>query len=548
MTRPGQTVEQITVPLGDPDALVAAAGSLKGVAAQLQDASSQVGASPSLMSSWSGPGSSQFALLTGEEAVSLQSASSSVLMAGISVQIGADQLEQAQRRAQRAIVRAQRARDDINDAKEAIREAVQAQRDAQGRMDAAMLAREAAEFQLFATAVDSLLGSGAAEQAIAAADAAYREAERDLQEAQRREVRARDRLKEAVDDLEQAREDGREAAEDAETAAIGLRFALAGLPTGVLAMPGMPAQAQISHAAGIRQVEPRRIPISEQEPPEHWPGFAKSLFKIGRGEATVIAGTLGLAKSAYENPEKIPGAVKDFGVRAYDDPLGTGKQLVGYDLLAAGKWEDWLGGAGVSVFMGGAGTAPARASRFNRVVGSPHPVPLGRMSAPINSRKFAGTRFDFTKPDLGMRAGRWDPPKISEADRLALAEKYPKGVRFTRDGYPVFTPYEIDRVRIANLTGDREIDADLANLARNRTETPAGYVWHHVEDGRTMELVPRDLHEAVRHTGGAADIGQARALGIRPGGVFTPFEQDLNDFGAVGGASTAVAGAQEGRP
>ena len=51
MTRPGDTVEEITVPLGDPDALVAAASSLKGVSAQLQDASGQVGASPSLMSS-----------------------------------------------------------------------------------------------------------------------------------------------------------------------------------------------------------------------------------------------------------------------------------------------------------------------------------------------------------------------------------------------------------------------------------------------------------------------------------------------------------------
>lgn len=153
MTRPGETVEQITVPRGDPDALAAAAGSLRGVAAQLQDASGQVGASPSLMSSWCGPGSSQFALLTGQEAVSLQSASSSVLMAGISVQIGADQLEEAQRKAQRAIVHARRARDEINDAKEAIREAGQAQMDAQGRMDAAVLAREAAEFHLFADAV-----------------------------------------------------------------------------------------------------------------------------------------------------------------------------------------------------------------------------------------------------------------------------------------------------------------------------------------------------------------------------------------------------------
>jgi A nuclease of the HNH/ENDO VII superfamily with conserved WHH len=338
------------------------------------------------------------------------------------------------------------------------------------------------------------------------------------------------------------------AAEDAEITGLTLQSALATVPSGVLGMPGVPARGHITAAAGIPRPQPRAVPISEQEPPEHWPGFAKSLFKIGRGEATVIAGTLGLAKNAYENPEKIPGAVKGLGVQTYQDPIGAGKAVIGYDLLASGKWEDWGGQMGFGALMGGAGTMPARASRFNRVVGSPQPVPLGRRSAPQNSRKFAGTRFDFRKEDFGMRPGSGKLPKISETDRLALAEKYPNGVRFTRSGYPVLTPYEIDRVRITNLTGDREDDADLANLATNRTETPAGYVWHHVEDGRTMELVPRDLHEAVRHTGGAADIGQARALGIRPGGVFTPFEQNLNDFGAAGAAGTTVAGAQEGRP
>lgn len=33
-----------------------------------------------------------------------------------------------------------------------------------------------------------------------------------------------------------------------------------------------------------------------------------------------------------------------------------------------------------------------------------------------------------------------------------------------------------------------------------------GYTWHHVEDGRTMQLIPQRLHNAVRHTGGCAII------------------------------------------
>jgi hypothetical protein len=539
VTRPGDTVEEITVPLGNPDALVAAAGSLKGVSAQLQDASTQVGASPSLMSSWSGPGSSQFAMLTGQESVSLQSAATSVLMAGISVEIGADQLRDAQQRALRAIKRAKRARIEINAAKEAIREAVDAQKDAQGRMDAAVIARQTAEMQLFSSAVDSLLGSGAAEAAIAAADDAYRAAERDLQEAQRREARARDRLKEARDDLEQARKDGVDAAEDAETAGIGLRFALAGVPSGVLALPGMPAQARISDAAGIPRPQPRHVPISQMEPPEDWPGWMKSWYKIGRGEATVIAGTLGLAKKGYDDPEKIPGAFKDLGLAAYHDPLGTGKAIVGYDELAAGRWEDWMGQMGIGMVAGGGtATVAARTTRLPRIVGSPRIQQLGP-NAPVWGPAFAGRRLDFSKPDMGARPNSGSrvtvPPNAKE-----LASEYPKGVRYSRAGYPILTPYAKDIVYVDGLNGEMKHDNKLANREAGipGKEPPDGYTWHHAEDGRRMELVPTDLHKAVQHTGGRAAMPDQLNV-VTPGGAFTPLEQAFGGLGGAGGATAA---------
>jgi len=37
-------------------------------------------------------------------------------------------------------------------------------------------------------------------------------------------------------------------------------------------------------------------------------------------------------------------------------------------------------------------------------------------------------------------------------------------------------------------------------------------VWHHVEDGKTMLLIPKDIHKAAAHTGGIAVI---RARGWR---------------------------------
>jgi RHS repeat-associated protein len=84
-----------------------------------------------------------------------------------------------------------------------------------------------------------------------------------------------------------------------------------------------------------------------------------------------------------------------------------------------------------------------------------------------------------------------------------LAKKYPKGVKFTLKGFPDFSPYAKIKISVSGLTGEAS-DFAKANKAVGLKSTPTGYTWHHVEDGLTMMLIPRDLHEAVRHTGGAA--------------------------------------------
>jgi hypothetical protein len=536
-TQPGESVEGITVPKGDPDVLQGAGRKLEGVGVELGQQAQQVAKAPTLMGGWAGPGSSTFADLTGNQANVLQSASFSVLNAGLQIAMMADDLRDAQQRAQKAIVRAKQAREDINDAKEALRQALDDEKDAQGRMDAATIARQSAEMRLFSVATDPLMGdSGAAQAAIDAANVAYAAAEKDLHEAERREKRARTKLKHAEDDMRDARKDGHEAAEDAENTGILLRSVLLTVPVGVLGSPGLPSAAQLGEAGNVPKEQPGNVPISAMEPPKDWAPWKKALFKIGRGEATAIAGTVSLAKKAYDDPEKIPGGLAALGSSAYHDPLGTGKALVGYDDLANGRYFDWFGAAGLAALSGGAGTVPSRASRLTRVIGSPRIESLGRTPFPINSRKFAGTKMDFSKPDLGARPGS-GTPNIPESRRLQLAEKYPDGVRFTRAGYPVFTPEAVKRVHVDGMTGDYTHDANLANQAAKQASTPAGYVWHHVEDGRTMELVPRDLHQAARHSGGATAIQNGQTGLVRPGGVFTPFER----ASAVGGGAAGVA-------
>ncbi len=105
--------------------------------------------------------------------------------------------------------------------------------------------------------------------------------------------------------------------------------------------------------------------------------------------------------------------------------------------------------------------------------------------------------------------------KTYELKDPELAAKYPDGVTFTEKGFPDFSKYAQVSVKFEMpsssalkadtcLTGNNAHDFKLANQMMGYKETPAGYTWHHKEDMMTLELIPTDLHMAVRHTGGAS--------------------------------------------
>lgn len=96
-----------------------------------------------------------------------------------------------------------------------------------------------------------------------------------------------------------------------------------------------------------------------------------------------------------------------------------------------------------------------------------------------------------------------------------LQEKYPDGVEFTPEGFPLFYPYvhpDHEPV-VIELTNSSSKDIRLAYEAAGidkdtAKELQKDWVWHHthVYDQDTDEgeliLVPRDLHAAVKHAGG----------------------------------------------
>lgn len=83
-----------------------------------------------------------------------------------------------------------------------------------------------------------------------------------------------------------------------------------------------------------------------------------------------------------------------------------------------------------------------------------------------------------------------------------LRKKYPNSVKFDRNGYPDFKPYAIKIVRSEDLTGKYYNDFSIANKISGYNSTPVNYTWHHHQNGKDMLLIPKDLHNNIRHSGG----------------------------------------------
>jgi hypothetical protein len=88
-------------------------------------------------------------------------------------------------------------------------------------------------------------------------------------------------------------------------------------------------------------------------------------------------------------------------------------------------------------------------------------------------------------------------------------------VTYSKNGYPDFSPYAHpdypNPVKI-NMTGKNTSDFKQANKAigLKGSKPPKGYTWHHMEDGESMLLVRRDVHDCTlggfAHTGGASVV------------------------------------------
>jgi hypothetical protein len=89
----------------------------------------------------------------------------------------------------------------------------------------------------------------------------------------------------------------------------------------------------------------------------------------------------------------------------------------------------------------------------------------------------------------------------------ALKTKYPKGIKFDVLGFPDFRSYAKKIVKI-EMQGNRGYgeEGDMAEANEKagypRNMRHPDHTWHHHQDRTTMMLIPFDLHDAIRHSGG----------------------------------------------
>jgi hypothetical protein len=109
-------------------------------------------------------------------------------------------------------------------------------------------------------------------------------------------------------------------------------------------------------------------------------------------------------------------------------------------------------------------------------------------------------------------------------------QTHPSGVKFNEKGYPDFSPFAKKSVKVEGLNGDYKHDEKLALKKLKMDETDKGYVWHHVEDSETMIMIPKSIHDAVRHTGGAAKIKEAIRIAAEKGMIFSIIALNRLDY------------------
>jgi len=254
----------------------------------------------------------------------------------------------------------------------------------------------------------------------------------------------------------------------------------------------------------------------------------KVILKFGAGTAIiVVTGTVGVVSAAVGAETVAAIAFASCKGAA----IGAAAGLVGGGLN--GVIEALMSG-NVSKAQKGAIEGAADGFMWGAAIGAVT-GPLGKFESAKSEKIGKGNQ---TKPKVNYdekkgcpltAKGRCRPNYRYAGERFPLEEKnpelarkYPNSVKFDEDANPIFDPYAKATVRFEDkvLKGNSNSGSPDFKAANEKMGYHGPYppeicgpkgndpcTWHH-KDLHTLQLVPRDLHEAVKHEGGASLIRQ----------------------------------------
>lgn len=123
---------------------------------------------------------------------------------------------------------------------------------------------------------------------------------------------------------------------------------------------------------------------------------------------------------------------------------------------------------------------------------------------------------------VNVRSNYWDslnidakPINYNLSGQSFVDEFTNKTVSYTNKGHVVFDKCAIASITM-ELTGESSYDIARANtLFFGNSSGLSGYTWHHLEDGKSMILIPTKTHQTFRHTGGASYLRNYESILIR---------------------------------
>ncbi|MGF7046816.1 hypothetical protein J2T13_001318 [Paenibacillus sp. DS2015] len=99
-------------------------------------------------------------------------------------------------------------------------------------------------------------------------------------------------------------------------------------------------------------------------------------------------------------------------------------------------------------------------------------------------------------------------------NKSGISISYPNGFPdFSKYYHPNVKPVKIEYAQPKNYPKDYEAANTEAGLSKSsnpsvpeKDKPPEGYTWHHYEDGKTMVLVEKDIHDEFKHMGGQSIV------------------------------------------